>query len=289
MIVYVDSPFQLMQAYELERIKPNIKNIFVRFNDQAENNEQLTNIIDIFDMVNVRTIRISNLYQKIYYYLKFTIMAFFYTEFVIGDSNSALFKLLIRFHPAKKFILLDDGVATINSPKENAIFRRFTIFPNYVTTSIQNDFSRLRKNFNNNGDLMHVIVGGKFIDEGICSASTYYQALSCIINNLDENVAIVYIPHRGESNEQLDSLKKKFSIDIRRTRLPIELISIELNISPASISNVLSTAIYSMKIIYGNVPIYTYQLDKELILNRRDAMINLYSQMRDEDISIFIN
>jgi len=288
MIIYVDSPFQLMQAYELVCEKNNIKRIYVRLNDQFENNNQLLNIIDFYDMTNVTVINISALYQKLYHYVKFTIIAFFIKEFVIGDSKSTLFKLLIIFHSNSKFILLDDGVSTINSPEENAVFKRFTIFSHYVNFPIINNFYHLKEKLKLNGELKHIIIGGKFISEGICSESTYHQALSRIVQNLTKTIPIIYVPHRGETNQQLDKLKKLFAIDIDRTKLPIELISAELNISPASLSHVLSTAVYSMRVIYGNLPIYTFQLNDELIISRRAGMINLYDQMKGEGISKFI-
>ncbi|XQF93062.1 hypothetical protein ACOBV9_02330 [Pseudoalteromonas espejiana] len=164
-----------------------------------------------------------NIYQKLYYYALFIIVSLFKGTTVVGDANSVLFKILKRVFSREKFILLDDGVATINNTSINECFKRFTIFPEYVKNKICNDFRNTKLLVNKQKVLnkKHVIVGAKFVDEGICDRETYITALSAIINHLNAN-EYVYIPHRGESEIELEAIKNALPVSVLKLNLPMK-------------------------------------------------------------------
>lgn len=77
---------------------------------------------------NCKIIRIIKRYEKIYYYSMFLFLGLMHSQIIIGDANSFLFKILRFFLPYSKFILLDDGVATINDGFVNKLYSRFPMW-----------------------------------------------------------------------------------------------------------------------------------------------------------------
>lgn len=288
MIAYVDSPFQLLQSYELSKLGHNFSKIYVRLNGKESNDNQLINLINVLDVQNVKLIKIVSLYQKLYYYSLFFIVILFKGTTVVGDANSALFKVLKRMFSSKKFILLDDGVATINNTLINKRFKRFTIFPEYVKEKISNDFKNIKLLVSEEKVLSkkHIIVGAKFVDEGICNRETYMTALSAIVKHIGAD-EYVYIPHRGESEIELEAIKNTLPVSVLKLNLPIELISLEAKIYPLSISHILSTAVFSMRKIY-DAPIYTFRVCSSGILKRKESIEILYNKIELDDFSVFI-
>lgn len=290
MIAYIDSPFQLLQCSEFEHNIKRLSQVYIRLNGKPENDKQLACLSDYLKFKNIKLIKIESLLERMGYYIFFIIRTFFAEKVLVGDSNSFIFKILSLIYRNDKFILLDDGVATINDTEKNLKFKRFTIFPECVRESLVNDFKYIKSLIeHHNYRKMHVIIGGKFVDEGICSKLVYAHAIRCIIDNLDCSVDILYVPHRGETEEHLQWLKEQFFFQIMRTSYPIELLSIEKNIYPATISSVLSTAVYSMALIYENIPIYTYRIDDDDITSRKNGVLNIYAQLCDKGVSKFIH
>lgn len=288
MIAYVDSPFQLLQCYELSKLGYNFSKIYVRLNGKESNDNQLINLINLLDIKKTKIIKVVNLHQKLLHYSLFIFVSLFNGTAVVGDANSVLFKILKRVFNREKFILLDDGVATINNTSINECFKRFTIFPEYVKNKICNDFKNAKILVSNEKALSkkHVIVGAKFVDEGICDRETYITALRAIIKNINAN-EYVYIPHRGESEIELEAIKNALPVSILKLNLPIELISLEAKIYPLSISHTLSTAVFSMRKIY-DAPIYTYRVPNNKLIQRKEPIENLYNIIDSKHISQFI-
>ncbi|TMO76920.1 hypothetical protein CWC16_17570 [Pseudoalteromonas sp. S3776] len=288
MIAYVDSPFQLLQCYELSKLEYNFSKIYVRLNGKESNDNQLINLINLLNIQNAKLITVVSLQQKLFHYSLFIFFSLFKDTAVVGDANSALFKILKRVFNREKFILLDDGVATINNTSINECFKRFTIFPEYVKNKICNDFRSTKLLVSKQKVLnkKHVIVGAKFVDEGICDRETYITALSAIINHLNAN-EYVYIPHRGESEIELEAIKNALPVSVLKLNLPIELISLEAKIYPLSISHTLSTAVFSMRKIY-DAPIYTYRVPNNELIQRKEPIEILYNIIDSKRISQFI-
>ena len=144
MIAYVDSPFQLLQVYELRKQRKGLNKVYIRLNGKIENDKQLKSLAQLLMPDNCKIIRIIKRYEKIYYYSMFLFLGLMHSQIIIGDANSFLFKILRVFLPYSKFILLDDGVATINDGLVNTLYSRFTIFPKYVHNPIINDFAAVK-------------------------------------------------------------------------------------------------------------------------------------------------
>ncbi|MEM5547770.1 hypothetical protein [Pseudoalteromonas fuliginea] len=258
-------------------------------NGKVSNDEQLINLISWLDIKDIKKVKIEKIYHKIYYYFMFFLLGLFNKFIIVGDANSVLFKFLKLFYKKEKFILLDDGVATIGNKSINDNFKRFTIFPEHVKNHVENEFVNVKKLIDKSVGLekKHIIVGAKFVDSGICDRGTYIAAIKEVIKHVKVD-ACLYIPHRGESNSELQAIKQTLSLNIIRLNLPIELISLEAKIYPLSISHTLSTAVFSMNKIY-DAPIYTYQIPENKLIQRKAPIENLYKVIRSKNFSKFIN
>ena len=276
-IALVESPFQLLQALEI--LNSNGKCIFlIRLNNIEKNNKQLKEIISKFKVPNVLYIHSHNKFNLIFYFVPLLLAMRLSQRIYIGDENSFIFRVIRRFLSFEKIYLLDDGVATLIASR-NYGYKRYTIFENvkgikntlnYCQNILEKEEKERRVN---------VIIGGKLVEEGICAQDCYHDILQEIIGDFDSS-PIIYIPHRGESVKNIVCLSQKFDFEILQNNLPAELIGLEFKIDPICVVSVLSTALYSMSLIYKNTDFKVYPLKNSDVLSRQDAIKNLYEQMK---------
>ena len=276
-IVYVDSPFQLLQYFEYQSTHKKNCRVYIRLNGKKRNDSQLISLVRHLQISNFEFLKINTFSEKFFRYPKLISIFLFSDNIVFGDSRAFLFLIAKRLFAKDKFLLLDDGVATINDTINNQQYRRFTIFERHCYKPLVNQFSALRGFIDApSRALKHVLIGSKFVDEEICSKESYLKAVEALILNVYPE-KVIYIPHRGESYDVLNELKERFDFEILETKLPIEMLEYELGIRPLSLSHVLSTAVFSLSRIYGDsLSIYTYIMRPEDILSRKEAIGTLY-------------
>lgn len=282
-VVLVESPFQLLQGIELEA--ENEKNIYlVRLNKNERNNNQLREVLNLFDITNFVFIRSYYKFSLVFYMPVLLIFATLSRRFYVGDENSIFFRVLKRYISKEKLFLLDDGVATL-SRDASRDYKRFTIFEGVSGIRNKLDNARLFIEKVDKSITVDVIVGGKLVEEGICSFDTYESILAQMIDALKiNNNKIVYVPHRGENLEKLKGLGRKYGFDVYLNNLPIELIGFELQANVASVLSVLSTALFSMTLIYRDATIKVYPLKLSMINSRKPQIENLYKIMREQSL-----
>jgi hypothetical protein len=139
--------------------------------------------------------------------------------------------------------------------------RYFTCFQseNLKLPVIENDFRWLAKMASNAEvvDEVH-IVGSAFTSRREYSEEIYLQALVRMVDLAKtQGDTIVYLPHRWESDEQLDSIRKQFlgAFEIRRNHMPIELAYAVSNKVPRHICGFSSTALVTLPKVLRNKPI----------------------------------
>lgn len=281
-VVLAESPFQLLQGIELET--KNEKKIYlIRLNNNERNNKQMREMLNLFKISNVIFIR-SNFKFFLIFYMPFVlIFAILSNRFYVGDENSIFFRVVKRYVTKAKFFLLDDGVATLNSGTCR-VYKRITIFEGVLGIRNKLDNARLFIEQVDKSITVDVIVGGKLVEENICSSDTYEAILSQMIDDLQGNNKIVYVPHRGENLEKLKKLGEKYGFDVYLNELPIELIGFELKANIASIVSVLSTALFSMSLIYRDAFIKVYPLSSHAIYSRKSQIENIYNIMRERSL-----
>lgn len=275
----MESPFQLIQALEVASCAEKYL-LIIRLNDLERNNIQLKKMVSLFSLKNVIYLNARYKSALLFYAVPFLLMTMVAKKCFVGDENSIIFRLLKRLILNKKVWLLDDGVATLNS-KEDSSYRRLTIFKtvegDYNNLSECRDLIQSRPLFRE----ANIIVGSKLVEEGICTKEVYYSILEAMAKDIGlQNSEIIYVPHRGEAESNLVQIADKFNFELVRNSLPIELIAIEFDVHPVRVVSVLSTALYSMSLIYDNAEFRVYPLSYDSIDSRREGIESLYCDMR---------
>lgn len=283
----MESPFQLLQGAELKS-EAGRTVYLVRLNDNLRNNQQMREVLKLFDISDVLFVRSKYKALLIFYMPVILFLSFLARRFYVGDENSILFRLLRGLVPKEKIVLLDDGVATLNLSSIRD-YKRITIFE--CVSGDRNKLNKLRllvEQVEKQGEV-NIIVGGKLVEENICSVITYEKILGQMISDLQfkEN-RIVYIPHRGEDLDRLKIMASNYSFEIYLNELPVELIGLELRTNVASVFSVMSTALFSMSLIYRNAVVKVYPLESSEILSRNFQIDNLYKIMRNQKFFGFL-
>ena len=201
-VLLIESPFQLLQGIELET--ENEKNIYlIRLNNNERNNNQMREMLNLFNISNVIFIHSYYKFLLAFYIPVVLIFATLSKRFHVGDENSVFFRVIKRYVTKDRFFLLDDGVATL-SPGASRDYKRITIFEGVPGIRNKLGSARLLIEQVDKSITIDVIVGGKLVEEGICSFDTYESILAQMITDLQGgNNKIVYVPHRGENLEKI--------------------------------------------------------------------------------------
>lgn len=275
----IESPFQLLQALELVLKNSEQSNIIIRLNGVVANENQMLRICKYFDLKNVKFVNSGGYFGRIKYFVIAWWEVFKNQCIYIGDIDSFVFKKFYFFLKKDKVTLLDDGVATINQTHSELGFARFTIFDNVsgVKTNNFHSICELLYKYPIKSDLC-MIIGGKIVEEGIVSKESYYTFLeNCSAYGSD----LIYVPHRGELDHNVEEIEAKFGFRIVRSDFPVELLALQLEVVPGIILSCLSTALISMSILYRHSDILYFKFREDELLARKESAINVYKYLEN--------
>lgn len=278
-VFYVESPFQLLQAAEFSGTG-NHQVFIIRMNGEARNDSQMKEMVELFEISNPVFLRISNRLAVFLHLFPLFLFFVLSKRIYFGDENSIFFRILGRFF-RKRLKLLDDGVATLNSSLNNE-YERLTIFS--TVHGQKNKLSKCRDIVvsANAQEQVDIIIGSKLVECGICSKDSYVSLLEEITwKNKFSDRRIIYIPHRGEFEKNLDYIASRYGLDVVSTKLPVELVGYELKVCPVNVYSVISTALFSMSLVYEEATMEVIPLRPDEILSRKENIENLYSVMSE--------
>jgi len=268
-----------MQVYEaLHYYQIQHYEVLVRLNGVGKNNYQIDNVQDILGLKNIHTFDVngSNL-SKLKLVFQVQMRMTLWPKVFIGDENSVVFFALRKINSKKKFILLDDGVATLNSELCDE-FSRFSVFDHggsqcnkftHIASIIKEKMTQRRVN---------LIVGSKFVEVGICSMEDYLASLESMLSHI-KCEEVIYIPHRGESKENILLYGRKFGFKVLDNKMPIELFGLEYGCQLNKVISIASTALFTMPLIYEGTKFYSFVINEKKLMKRRSAILNLYKKI----------
>lgn len=280
---YAETPFQLLQFYEFIKFE-NIKNyeILIRLNHKNKNKQQLINLVKVLNLKKVKYIKTPK-YNKIYLIiLVFKVfISIFNSKKIYLEENCGIIKLLIIFFNKEKFVLIDDGVATLFKNLKFKSYNRFSIYNNISPTTRLNTFINIKKLALKNKfkKSANIIVGSNYVEENIVKQEIYFKMLESIKSKTTKSVKLIYIPHRNENDKKLKIIQNNFGITVIKTKLPIELINYELGLSPLLVYSTTSTSMFSMKLIYGKAKFISYKFNKKYLIERKKYLLKFYKIM----------
>jgi hypothetical protein len=159
--------------------------------------------------------------------------------------------------PKEKIILLDDGSKTLaiqNKFTDSNFYNLFTMYNIEVIKNqiiYKNKFKKLSEKLKS----LHIIqeevlfLGMKLSEIGIITEDEYIELLKKISNQYIDK-KIIYVTHRGESQEKLKKIAEIANITIKSYSYPIELLGLFEDTLPYKVVSFYSTAILTMQHIY---------------------------------------
>ncbi|MEH6456396.1 MAG: hypothetical protein V7749_08750 [Cocleimonas sp.] len=275
---YVESPGQVVNAFESINYNQREWLMVVRFNGQQFNDLQIRNVLAFYKTNNYIT-DLSDISEVNSFFGFFT--RFIYLIFRFGFKN-----IYVGCHKSKyltifrkwrcPMILLDDGVATLIYHHRLSMNYRKNYVLNYYTyldldpirnghKIVGNKFSCI-KSLSPSNRLQGgaIFYGAKYIEVGIFTMEEYCTYLKKIINILGD-VGICYVPHRGEDSSNFEAYKE-IGFQIRRTKLPSELDLITMKTKPVLVAGFFTASLLTSKIIYPDLEVISFKFkdkDKE--------------------------
>lgn len=191
-----------------------------------------------------------------------------------GTNTITTFKSFIetgqhvsRNKPSRDFLMSLLGItkARIIYPRDN--FHLFTFF-NLKSGKFQiqkNDFGVLRSKLNALAAYSPNAPVG-FIGQGLVGSrgikvDDYLSLLKTLVKENPQG--ILYFPHRSETEEVSEKIKKINGITYQKATRPIEFEIAEENIKLSAIYGVSSAASYTLSQIYSNIPVFDIKVPLE--------------------------
>lgn len=251
-MIIVETPLQLLCAYEYINVKNRKEKIYVRMSSKR-NDEQIINAAKILDMEIEKfyvKMNLNYLVVNVRFLHQYLITVFMRKELVIGTISSRFLKLLVKLIPLKCVILLDDGIATLLEEKLSSHkYRRFSIFKSNNKINDKNNFSNIRSKLIEQEltDSNVYFVGQKLSEVNIMREDLYISMVAKIAKKVD---SLVYISHRGENKNKVDELKKIPKLKILNLDCPVELYFLERGVCPSLIYTHSSTSAITISLLF---------------------------------------
>lgn len=182
------------------------------------------------------------------------------------------FKYIENKSPYSRVRLFDDfimqlqGIKKIGTIEQHDSFEMFTIFniPNPSCKLTINEFvflsSKIRSTESYELEGAVAFIGEAAVGrDNYISESEYFKQLEKVSI---ENERVLYFPHRTESEYIKEKVKSFKNIDYQQTEFPIELEIGLKKIKLSKIYGIASTAIYTLSIIYKEIPISIINTDE---------------------------
>lgn len=270
-LVIVETPFQLLCAYEYLKIKKINPKIVIRKSSVGANDLQIDSMLE--DMGGLDTVQVMIRPRRVLDLLKsaFKLLPIFcvkYEEVVVGSYFSGVQMKIARLANKKNVVLLDDGVASILadkviSKKEPGVYSAFSIFPLMASCYRcveSNRFESVSAKYDcyAQEDLSCFFIGQKLVDIGAIDMDSYIRAVKCCVET-SNGAMLNYIPHRTESAECISMVEKIDGVRVFPTDCAIEYYMLRERIKPANVYSVISTALYSIATIYPDSKVFCVQ------------------------------
>jgi len=263
-ILFVESPLQLLNALEaVDSFDLEDYILYIRYSNKKMNDEQLDKLIKILSLksFNIKKIYLSSSNRNILDYIKI-LFYFIYSKFFIvnrlfiGNLDSNFLSLIYKNINKNKIIAFDDGAKTIALQENFNEDNFYNLFTMYDLKSIanqiiyKNNYENIKSLLKNKNKSNHILfLGAKLNEVGIISEDEYLSLITKISQYYNKDIA--YIPHRGEDEQKLKVISKIKNLKIKDIDYPVELYGLYEKEIPTIVASFYSTALLSMKNIYG--------------------------------------
>lgn len=316
-IFIVRTPFQLINAYEaMEYFKTNNNVLIILDHGTQNNKQQLTDLIyDGFwkEVIRFGSEMKSNFFNYIKLIQKLKIIKINYL--FIGSGFNKMQRLLVANINSTKTCFFDSGMNTITTynnfindninifsfkllrfkimglkTKVNKNIDFFTMYNLKSCSKIKifkNNYDFMKNRFSNNNKTKKeiYIIGQRIVSTKVVTQEVYFNYLDTIFSTFCSDYKINYLMHR---NEDENYLIKKYSkkINFIKSTMPGELFFLSLKYKPEYICGTVSTLMISLKYIFKDINIISYQFNSSDILKNYSFYKNEYENMKKNQITI---
>ncbi|KTD04616.1 hypothetical protein OQJ19_06305 [Fluoribacter gormanii] len=291
-LILVETPFQLLCAYEYLNQHPGYYDFFVRNSGVGTNDEQMRVMLEALGVHVKKTffVKPKNLKSILFSTINFLLLTRrSYNHVVVGSYFSGVLKFFSNMVVKKEVVLLDDGVATLLADriiknKEIKKYLAFSIFQldkeNYKQVYL-NSFNSLANKFmcSIHPDNCIFFIGQILVDMSAIELDDYVRLVEFAVNN-SPDVIVHYIPHRAESSEVIHRIAAIPRVNILLADVAIEYYLLKNQWYPEKLYSVISTALYSLSCIFQKtqcIALRTTALKTELF-QHYDLIIDAFSK-----------
>ena len=245
----------------------------------------------------------------------------------IGEYKNPVFYLISRILMADEVFIMDDGTSVLGMGRfpagiqpfikkyeqagflgslilkmihgplsiKSGCYAEFYQFscissPQTSCLYLKNDFCFLRSLVNKRREKKGVVlIGQKLSEAGIVSRGTESEILERILWTLCRaSEDVYYAPHRDDSQDKIDLVSSLSGVKILYTDLPIEVFLLSSNWFPERVLGFYSTALFSLKLIFPDLPIFCYRIpDKLVVQKHKNNVTQIYDELRALGIQIY--
>lgn len=297
-LVLVETPFQLLCAYEYVRKNSVNYALYIRTSGVGINDQQMVAMVRELGLVVSKELRVrpGNKIDVLSALLIFLLSGFrFYDKVIVGSFFSGFQKLISGLVQKKEIVLLDDGVATLLADKiiadQGVSCSAFSIFElnkkNYVNFEL-NRFELISNDYSCelNDDYCSFFIGQKLVDIGAMDMAAYIRVLEFAVRESSGSV-MHYIPHRAESRECLESVSKIAGVHMLKSDVAIEYFMLRNKWYPDKIYSVNSTALFTLASIFpkaSTVAICSNAMNSEMF-KHHSMIMNAFESHKSITIS----
>ncbi len=265
-LLFVESPLQLLNAYEaVSYFSLESHTYVVRLSKNEASDRQIMNLLKLLkiDESHIEYVYIRTSKRTLYDYMQLFFNRYKYIlvknidKVFIGNYESGFLNMIMKQFSKNSIILLDDGAKTLSIQSKFTDTKNYNLFTMYKMEALQNQnifINTYKKVLTDKKELSIkmdeiLFLGTKLSEVGIITEEYYINLIQNICNYYTDK-DIVYIVHRGESQEKLNIIQKNKNITIKQLDYPIELYGLYEEEIPFKVSSFYSTAIFTMNKIY---------------------------------------
>ena len=169
-----------------------------------------------------------------------------------GNSSISLIKYGNKYiykgiHSKFHKLIFDLNFFFFNT-KISSIYSIFDINSNWIKVD-NNNLTNLKKHLNSSYEKINLIIGSPFVELKQLSKLEYQNIIKKVVSDFQES-KIIYIPHPRENINDISEYLLNKNIDIINPKICIEIDLIKKKYKPVKIFSFMSTASYSLKLIY---------------------------------------
>jgi hypothetical protein len=293
--IIVESPFQLLCAYEAWSRESGKIDIYIRRSGNPVNDVQLANMAeDLFPQVEFFNFHVGkrlNISVSIAYFFK-RVLSRQYERVFFGSCHSGLFRALTRVAILSgcHVVYLDDGMATL-LPIDNSIKKKYYNSVSFFTFfnlkkelgvgCLTHSFDNLREKVDPKLRSEYVIfLGQPLVDRGYVELEVYRRCVEDVSFRHPE-LSIYYIPHRAESDHLIKNIADIGNVEILVANSCIEWFLIKNKEYPSYAYGFTSTALVTLPKIFEGMSAFCFDLSYKNY-PRPQHISNILAYFRDE-------